>query len=135
MTKDLDWRQLAACHHHPRLHPDTWFPDPSDTAARAAAAKVCRRECPVIRECALYALQTKPAWGVWGGMTQKQLSTILNEHASTRRWAPNRLVQPCGTPAAYKRHLEHGERPCAPCLAANNRSQQETAAHRRQGAH
>lgn len=31
------------------------------------------------------------------------------------RWAD---VRPCGTPAAYRRHLRHGERPCAACLLA-----------------
>ena len=27
-------------------------------------------------------------------------------------------TQPCGTPAAYARHLRHGETPCQPCRAA-----------------
>lgn len=27
--------------------------------------------------------------------------------------------QPCGTPAAYRRHIYRGEQPCRPCLAAN----------------
>jgi hypothetical protein len=30
-----------------------------------------------------------------------------------------RPVQPCGTPAAYERHLYHHEIPDAKCLAAN----------------
>lgn len=29
-------------------------------------------------------------------------------------------VQPCGTVAAYKRHLRNGEQPCADCRAANS---------------
>jgi hypothetical protein len=30
-----------------------------------------------------------------------------------------RPVQPCGTLAAYRRHLDKGEEPCAECRAAN----------------
>ena len=29
-----------------------------------------------------------------------------------------RTLQPCGTPAAYKRHLAHGEKACEPCNQA-----------------
>lgn len=35
--------------------------------------------------------------------------------------------KPCGTRAAYLRHLDHGEPPCDPCAEAN-------AAHRREHA-
>lgn len=34
-------------------------------------------------------------------------------------------TQPCGTVAAYKRHLRNGETPCEPCREAN-------AAHHRE---
>lgn len=30
-----------------------------------------------------------------------------------------RKLKPCGTYAAYARHLKHGERPCEPCTLAN----------------
>jgi hypothetical protein len=30
-----------------------------------------------------------------------------------------RKLRPCGTPAAYARHLNRGEKPCADCRAAN----------------
>ena len=29
--------------------------------------------------------------------------------------------QPCGTPAAYRRHLRHGEKPCFECSTAERR--------------
>jgi len=29
-----------------------------------------------------------------------------------------RQLQPCGTPAAYRRHLRHGEQPCDACRDA-----------------
>lgn len=31
-----------------------------------------------------------------------------------------RKLKPCGTYAAYARHLRNGEKPCGPCNAANN---------------
>jgi hypothetical protein len=34
-------------------------------------------------------------------------------------------VKPCGTPAAYRRHLRHGERPCESCRQAERRRQQD----------
>jgi hypothetical protein len=32
-----------------------------------------------------------------------------------------RSLQPCGTPAAYERHLYRNEKPCEPCLASRRR--------------
>ena len=34
------------------------------------------------------------------------------------RWSD---VQPCGTPAAYRRHLRYGEKPCESCKQAEAR--------------
>lgn len=36
-----------------------------------------------------------------------------------------RPLQPCGTPAAYKRHRVRGEQACDACKAAENRAQQQ----------
>ena len=33
-------------------------------------------------------------------------------------WSPDRL-KPCGTPAAYRRHLRRHEQPCFACRQAN----------------
>jgi transcriptional regulator with XRE-family HTH domain len=32
-----------------------------------------------------------------------------------------RELAPCGTPAAYRRHIRHGERPCGSCARAESR--------------
>lgn len=32
----------------------------------------------------------------------------------------SRELQPCGTPAAYRRHLRAGEKPCVECLRAHS---------------
>ena len=43
-------------------------------------------------------------------------------------------VQPCGTVAAYKRHLRHGEQPCVACRTANATWHRERyAAAKKQG--
>ncbi|MGZ4663618.1 MAG: hypothetical protein ACXV5Q_00830 [Frankiaceae bacterium] len=39
-----------------------------------------------------------------------------------------RQLQPCGTPAAYRRHQKAGETPCAPCVEANRARQRKKAA-------
>lgn len=42
-----------------------------------------------------------------------------------------RKLQPCGTPAAYRRHLRNGEKPCLPCARAHAAAKEERAAKRR----
>lgn len=39
-----------------------------------------------------------------------------------QRWAD---VKPCGTFAAYRRHLRHGEQPCESCRQASVRVSQD----------
>jgi hypothetical protein len=41
-----------------------------------------------------------------------------SKRATDRRMA-DRYVKPCGTNAAYQRHLQHGEQPCEPCCEAH----------------
>lgn len=40
------------------------------------------------------------------------------DQAQAFRWA-SWQVRPCGTIAAYRRHLRHGETPCYQCMDAN----------------
>lgn len=35
-------------------------------------------------------------------------------------------LKPCGTPAAYQRHIRHGEKPCQPCHLANRADKKTT---------
>ena len=42
-----------------------------------------------------------------------------------------RKLQPCGTPAAYRRHLRGGEKPCLPCARAHAKAKEDRAAKRR----
>lgn len=45
-----------------------------------------------------------------------------------------RSVQPCGTPAAYRRHLRNGEKPCLDCHRAHAKRKTELADARRERA-
>ena len=70
-----DWEGRALCRDY---EPELFFPTTSHldttegrrvTNAREAQ-RICAR-CPVARECGRYALATRQAYGVWGGMTQE----------------------------------------------------------------
>lgn len=59
-----DWVQYAACGS---IYPELFFP------ASGASIKDARRiciGCPVQRECLLYALENRIAFGVWGGCSE-----------------------------------------------------------------
>lgn len=45
-----------------------------------------------------------------------------------------REVQPCGTEAAYRRHLRHNEEPCGECMAAHRALKAESTRARRAAA-
>jgi WhiB family redox-sensing transcriptional regulator len=95
------WRKRAACRH---TEPDLFFPVPATGAsaaqspvpspapsqaeqAQAERAKNVCAGCPVRRECLQFALATRQAYGVWGGLE-------LTE--SDRRRRPVRTSRPRG---------------------------------------
>lgn len=44
---------------------------------------------------------------------------------------PTWRVQPCGTPAAFRRHYRNGQKPCQACREAFNLYQQRVTDERR----
>ncbi|GAA3716221.1 WhiB family transcriptional regulator [Nonomuraea antimicrobica] len=66
MTMMLEWTRRAACLG---LDPELFFPistqGPSQSQVERAK-QVCGR-CPVRETCLKYALDTRQAYGVWGG--------------------------------------------------------------------
>ncbi len=52
------------------------------------------------------------------------------DQAQARRWAWW-LLKPCGTPAAYRRHLRHGEKPCSGCRFAEAQRARAASARRK----
>ena len=134
-----DWRSRAACRDD---DPETWFPTGSSGPALAQteqAKAVCRR-CPVVDECLTWALDQRVEFGVWGGMTEAERAPLVKIPAAARptktcqqcgrkfrpRGVQQRcascqhggLLKPCGTLAAYNRHLKRREAPCAACREA-----------------
>ena len=87
--------------------PDTFFPDPDDTAGELLAKAVCAL-CPVAAACLNLALARREPVGIYGGLT------AMERDALTGR------TNGCGTSAGYKRHLRWGEHPCRHCVTAHS---------------
>lgn len=48
-----------------------WFAPMSEVEERAAAKATCAR-CPVQPDCLAYALEHNIAFGIWGGLTERE---------------------------------------------------------------
>lgn len=107
------WRDSAACAD---ADTDIFF----DPTRVDEALHICDT-CPVILDCREYATFQPGAineiHGVWGGKTTEQIQQARRRNP--RRPAPRLTLKPCGTHAAYKRHLKHGTTPCDACREAN----------------
>jgi WhiB family redox-sensing transcriptional regulator len=77
---EMDWHSAAACRS---WDPDLFFPI-SLTGAPAerqiAKAKEVCAWCPVRTDCLDFALRTRQAYGVWGGLSERELHL---------RWRPD----------------------------------------------
>lgn len=53
-SPDSRWKRHAACHNHPLVHPESWWParKEKNTTSTQCALRVCWKECPVRAECA-----------------------------------------------------------------------------------
>ena len=68
---ERNWRMLAACRS---IDPDLFFPVSSagkslEQVAEARAVCAC---CLVRRQCLAFALRTRQAHGIWGGLTAQE---------------------------------------------------------------
>jgi WhiB family redox-sensing transcriptional regulator len=63
---DQDWRAHALC---AQIDPDLFFAP--GALEHKLAKRVCR-ECPVQRECLVYAMETPVDHGIWGGLTERE---------------------------------------------------------------
>ena len=73
-----EWQLHAACRGldtEQFFHPENER-GPRRLAREAAAKAVCAR-CPVITQCAAYALRTREPYGVWGGLGETEREEIL----------------------------------------------------------
>jgi WhiB family redox-sensing transcriptional regulator len=71
------WRLRAACR---QVDSAVFFPPdaergPAQEVREARAKAICAR-CPVIRECATYALVAGERHGVWGGLSERERAAL-----------------------------------------------------------
>ena len=123
------WEADAACRHQDA---DIWFSRRSWTRAR----EICVA-CPVLDDCRAAVLRREKGLpkgrrdGVIAGLTGPQrhdLERLEDRRARTQPpprpqpgAAPRRPPAPCGTRAAYQRHLRRGEPVDEACRDANAR--------------
>ncbi|SCL30459.1 WhiB family transcriptional regulator, redox-sensing transcriptional regulator [Micromonospora rhizosphaerae] len=68
-----DWWDRAACRG---IDVDVFYPLPNDGAAAERALRVCGR-CPIRAKCRQYAVSNREAYGIWGGMTERQRAALV----------------------------------------------------------
>jgi len=73
-----DWQYQGAC----RTADPTLFFHPegergSARRRRADAAKAICQGCPVLKQCRTHALSVREPYGVWGGISEDERSSIL----------------------------------------------------------
>lgn len=87
-TPGADWHTQADCG---RLgDPELWFPKGTTGpyALQTDEAKAFCRDCPVALTCALWALETRPQDGIFGGLTplqRRRISRRTVEHGLAER--------------------------------------------------
>jgi hypothetical protein len=70
MIPRTDWIERAAC---AGLDTRVFFSDGHHGREQVAVARRICAACPVQTECANWAIRTGEYYGVWGGMSQKEL--------------------------------------------------------------
>jgi WhiB family redox-sensing transcriptional regulator len=58
------------------------FPDGAD---QKRARQLCAG-CPVRSDCLAEALDHRIEWGIWGGMTERERRTLLQQHTQVTSW-------------------------------------------------
>lgn len=80
------WMEEAVC---PSSGADVFFPEKGGNAQTTDEAKRICGGCPVRTPCLAYALETQQAFGVWGGLTERErralAKTVKVDRRDTRR--------------------------------------------------
>lgn len=127
-----DWIKQASCRG---LDPNFFVPERYDVIAIKEAKKICAT-CPVKDQCREYGLDVHRKMdldGIFGGLTKiERLRILRKENLPRRRQSPMKdkkfrpeNMRPCGTTAAYARHLRRNEPPCDECRQVHAAWQQE----------
>lgn len=145
------WRRHAVCNG---VDTEVFYPFPANEKGIANALAFCRAcPVPVVKACLAEALQLEDVeHGIRGGATPAQRRALLQlppeERPATvtadppKRRPPDRppappgaarvpglpagvALQPCGTYAAFRRHVRADEDPCEPCREASRAHQRK----------
>lgn len=114
--RDPMWPTRAVCDD-----PELMAPREDDARGVAEARRICGN-CPVRQDCLNAAMreegsiETHRRDGVRGGLTPAERYSVhrMQQRPTKKTDQP----KPCGTPAAYRRHLAHSEAPCDACHQA-----------------
>lgn len=84
LEAEARWQDRAACKG---MDPTLFFgPEHTEVVKekrdREEAAKQVCRTCPVNQECLEHALESKEAYGIWGGLTELERKALLRRRAS-----------------------------------------------------
>lgn len=119
--RSVDWQARARC---TETDPELFFPERGGDTAEDAK-RFCRM-CEVRRDCLTYALARPGTDGIWGGTSFRQRQRIRAAAGlPDEPEPPARELQPCGTEAAYARHLRHDEPVDDACREAATRRNRE----------
>lgn len=80
-----EWQFEGACRD---MDPEMFFHPDGERGPRRRnrdnAAKAICATCPVIQQCREHALAVQEPFGVWGGLTEEERTTILARRGVTR---------------------------------------------------
>jgi WhiB family redox-sensing transcriptional regulator len=81
-ASERDWQSAAACRS---ADPELFFPVSAFGLAlkQVAEAKAICARCPVRRQCLAFALRTRQAHGIWGGLTEEERAFIRRPRSRT----------------------------------------------------
>ena len=74
------WREQALCLDYRH---ELWFED-EDKDKIALAKAVCAK-CPVKQECLDYAIETKPEYGIFGGLSPSEFAKLEPKEVHNER--------------------------------------------------
>lgn len=124
MIQNLDWLDDAACGG---MDSRVFFANGCHARAQVHVAQKICAACPVRPACEAWAIETGERFGVWGGMSQRELRRKRRRFTSRAKAgttppkasAQKREPAKCGTRPGYQKHLRENTVICAPCRQAN----------------
>ena len=89
------------------------YPEFDDYEGIKAAKRLCLG-CPILKDCAEWAIAKNETFGIWGGMTPYERKIERRQ----RNYKARTSIEH-GTPRGAKAHYRRGEKPCEACRIAH----------------